>query len=679
MSKKAMTLSKNDFNRVVLMDVLPYELPFILTNEGFYLSLNNDSKKHDTFISTNKFFKDLFFTNNVTETYPLNYKIHKDQNSERTLSLIHPKAQISFINIYKKYHQFIIYLCSKSSYSLRFPSQVAHAYNKEYIKEVDVSDKFKDENINLAEEYLIYTSSFFEYQRYAFLYKFYDSYEFQRIEKRFNCLYKFDIAKCFPSISTFQLSRSLRGHISHNLTKHLHSFEKEFEKLMLFSNADNSHGIIVGPEFSRIFAEIILQNIDVKIKNILINEKIIEGRDYVIKRYVDDYFLFFNQQSIKSTIHKYITNTLEEVSLFSNDAKNLEYNIPFITGVTKSKYDINELLNDFFDKYFPENIENLHSKSLSFHSRIAIKLINQIKCIIHNNGIQYSSITGYFFSIIKRKVTNIEENTQKYIINCDTDNLTKSLLIVLDVSFFVYSMDFRVRSTYLISQIVILIDEIMKSANKMIKNDNTENNFSKILLTKNNHDRVKKKIYDDTYTALNSAISKGQIRYIESLNLLIATRDINRKDRLPEDFLAKVLGISLDHVNQDGVTYFQLMTALFYSYLRKTEYNKLYAKVIEIIHNKLSNNDLTIFNSSELVHLFLDSLSCPYISTPEKLNIFNLVIDQYKNKSPMNEADRKQLFKYISERSWFIDWDSKSMDTIKKLLMKKELQPAYGN
>lgn len=679
MAKQPIVLSKNDFDRVVLMDVLPYELPFILTNEGFYATLHNNTKKSDTFITTNKFLNDLFFSNNVTETYPLNYKIHKDQNSERTLSLIHPKAQINFIHLYKKHYQFILYLCSKSSYSLRHPSQLTYAYHKKQNNEIDTSEKFKDENINLAEEDPIYTSSFFEYQRYAFLYKFYDSYEFQRIEKRFNFLYKFDIAKCFPSISTFQLSKSLRGNISHNTTKNLHSFEKDFENIMLFSNADNSHGIVVGPEFSRVFAEIILQNIDVKIKTILANQQIIEGHDYIIKRYVDDYFLFFNQQDKKSNIHKNIINILEEFSLFSNDAKNIEYNIPFITGVTKAKYDINELLNEFFDKYFPDNHENLHSASLSFYSKIAIKLINQMKCIVHDNGIPYSSITGYFFSIIKRKVTSIEENTKKHIANHDTDNLTKSLLIILDLSFFIYSMDFRVRSTYLISQIIILIDEIMKNVSKIIIKGNIENNHSTILLAKNNYDRIRKKIYDDTYTALNGAISKGQIRYIESLNLLIATRDINRGDRLPEDFLAKVLGISLGHHNQDEVTYFQLMTALFYSYLKKTEYNKLYTKVIEIIHQKLSNSDLTIFNSSELAHIFLDSLSCPYISSPEKLNIFNLVIDQYKDKSSINEASRHQLFEYISNRNWFIDWDSKSMDTIKKLLMKKELRQAYGN
>lgn len=677
MSKKTVILSKNDFSRVILMDVLPYELPFILTNEGFYTALYNNTKKQ-SFLSTNKFLKDLFFSQNVTETYPLNYKIYKDKNSERTLSLIHPKAQIHFVAIYKKYYQFILYLCSKSSYSLRFPSQITYAYYGKQKGNLDASDKFKDENINLEEIDPVYASSFFEYKKYAFLYKFYDSYEFQRIEKQFNFLYKFDIAKCFPSISTFQLSKSLRDQVNHNTVKHLHSFEKEFEKNMLFSNGDNSHGIVVGPEFSRIFAEIILQNIDIKIKKILIDKNLIEGRDYIIKRYVDDYFLFFNQQSTKDIIHKNIINVLEEFSLYSNDAKNIEYDIPFITGVTKAKYDINELLSEFFDKYLSENNENLHTASLNFYSKIAIKLINELKCIVHNNEIQYSSITGYFFSIIKRKITDIEENTKIYLTNNDSDNLTKSLLIILDISFFVYSMDFRVRSTYLISQIIIIIDEIMRHVNKLIAKEVEDINL-KILLANNNHDRIRKKIYDDTYTALNSAISKGQVRYIESLNLLIATRDINRGNRLPEDFLARVLGISLENSDQNNITYFQLMVALFYSYRKKTEYNKLYTKVIEIIINKLSDNKLTIFNSSELAHLFLDSLSCPYIATNEKLAIFDLVINQHYIQPLMTKVERMELFEYISKNIWFIDWNTKSMDAIKKLLMKKELQHSYDN
>ncbi|MFN8135210.1 MAG: hypothetical protein U0Z17_08290 [Bacteroidales bacterium] len=60
------------------------------------------------------------------------------------------------------------------------------------------------------------------------------------------------------------------------------------------------NGIVVGPEISRIFAEIILQNVDINVLNIL--EK--EGRkyevDYEARRYVDDYFIFSNDENFQA-------------------------------------------------------------------------------------------------------------------------------------------------------------------------------------------------------------------------------------------------------------------------------------------------------------------------------------------------------------------------------------------
>ena len=37
--KSKIYLDKKDFYRVLLTDVLPYEVPFILSNEGFYRNL----------------------------------------------------------------------------------------------------------------------------------------------------------------------------------------------------------------------------------------------------------------------------------------------------------------------------------------------------------------------------------------------------------------------------------------------------------------------------------------------------------------------------------------------------------------------------------------------------------------------------------------------------------------
>ncbi|TOB14767.1 hypothetical protein CGK11_25030, partial [Vibrio parahaemolyticus] len=64
------------------------------------------------------------------------------------------------------------------------------------------------------------------------------------------------------------------------------------------------------------------------------------------------------------------------------------------------------------------------------------------------------------------------------------DKITNFLLIIIELSFFVHSMDFRVRSTYLISQIIIIINRIS------------------LILGDSNSELIRKKIYDESYLAI---------------------------------------------------------------------------------------------------------------------------------------------------------------------------------
>mgnify|MGYP000570755139 CR=1 FL=1 len=107
---------------------------------------------------------------------------------------------------------------------------------------------------------------------------------------------------------------------SFNNSRGLYSFESVFEKIMNCANFGNSHGIVVGPEFSRIFAEIILQSTDVDIKNKLKDlYGLTENVDYTIKRYVDDYFLFYNDENIRKDVYKTVIDELEKYKLIITD------------------------------------------------------------------------------------------------------------------------------------------------------------------------------------------------------------------------------------------------------------------------------------------------------------------------------------------------------------------------
>lgn len=321
---KKQSIDKNNYNRILLTELLPYEVPIILNNEGFY------NKKQSIF-NESKILRHIF--KEGAETYPFSYKIIKIGDETRKLYLMHPSNQKDFIGFYKTYSSLICHLTQRSKFSLRAPSEVASWYYEaiDKIKE----NTLKDEDVETINEDdtrgCKYASSYFVYKKYSFLYKFYDSYEFHRLEKKYKKLLKFDISKCFDNISTKRLAESVKEeHYAKNNRNKL-NFENKFINLMESANFGRNDGILIGPEVSRIFAEIILQKID---RDVYINN--MEG-EFEVRRYVDDYFLFYNDDAIGKKVLTSFKNELENAKLFLNESK-IEYSkAPFLTGTSMAK------------------------------------------------------------------------------------------------------------------------------------------------------------------------------------------------------------------------------------------------------------------------------------------------------------------------------------------------------
>src|SRR5258705_12329525 len=119
-------IDKNDVNRVLLTEILPYEVPMLFSNDGLYMLLI--SKKHTHFFEKIK-----------KEHYgiPFNYEIAKSNDKDtRCLSIIHPINQLDFIDFYQKYDSVIIHLCSKSPFSLRKIKKIAkYSYSSDMVFE----------------------------------------------------------------------------------------------------------------------------------------------------------------------------------------------------------------------------------------------------------------------------------------------------------------------------------------------------------------------------------------------------------------------------------------------------------------------------------------------------------------------------------------------------------------
>ena len=93
-----------------------------------------------------------------------------------------------------------------------------------------------------------------------------------------------DVSKCFDSIYTHSLSWACKDKkfVKKNLDISS-SFADVFDELMQRSNYKETNGILIGPEVSRVFAEIIFQEIDSLMFSELKNNSIISGKDFYSK------------------------------------------------------------------------------------------------------------------------------------------------------------------------------------------------------------------------------------------------------------------------------------------------------------------------------------------------------------------------------------------------------------
>lgn len=163
---------------------------------------------------------------------------------------------------------------------------------------------------------------------------------------------RFDIQKCFDSIYTHTIAWATQGgKVAYKKTfegRDSSTFGGIFDTIMQRLNYNETSGIVIGPEFSRIFAEIILQHIDHGVEYALNNDGIINGTDYQLYRYVDDYFLFYNEERVRNRVVDFFNRNLEDYRLKISREKTIAYDRPFITEISRAKIRIDKLITDWF-------------------------------------------------------------------------------------------------------------------------------------------------------------------------------------------------------------------------------------------------------------------------------------------------------------------------------------------
>jgi len=683
--RKKITLKYRKENSI-LSDVLPYEVPVTFTNRHFYdfivsngVEYKNeriywcqDDKALDQIIRllfgirpSVKPEKEIKADGSILKYYemekpsiPFSYKIAHKQKEYRELAVPHPRNQIELTELYHCCKELILYYCSISPFSIRQPKKISkYTYHKDRVH----YERLSDDKDGIEEHDKEYENlrSFFVYQDYSNIYKFYESYRYHRCEKKYNRLLILDISKCFESIYTHSLGWALIGKegVKEKLTSGRNgrkaidkTFAGRFDKLMQRINYGETNGIIIGPEFSRIFAELILQSVDKAVlQDLRAKHKLLHKRDYEMFRYVDDYFIFFDDPSVKENILEVLQIALKEYKLHLNFSKARDYEKPIITEISMAKNRIASFLGEKL-VYKLENVEENRDPKAKEKSpkrgKIYINptsLITQFKTIIREYNVEYKDVLNYSFAIIERRCDRILKDYSKASEDYRSEkNLVQAIVAILEFTFFLYSVSPRVNTTIKLCRILRIFISFMKAQGS----------------NKDFRDLIFKYIYDDVCFILKKNRSSEHIQ-VETLYLLTALSELGRNYWLEQDVLANYFNIGRDRNKNFSKThelnYFSITVMLFYM-KEKKRYDELRTFVEKVVINKFQDRNETLRKDAELIMLLLDTISCPYVSFGTKKRLLKIcgVTEPALQLDVLNRKHRRHSKK---KQLWFTTWE----------------------
>lgn len=718
--------------RVLFSDVLPYECPIIFSNRYLYRFLAKyvwvgETKKVDNITwnllkqskhldekDANAFAALLFGCYEKGKRigtlqhrlnalfYPYHFNIAHKPNKNRTLSIIHPYSQWQVVEFYNQYKYSILYLCNQSKYSLRKPHKVAqYFYYRDRLHrkllghESDKVELFFNEYENLK--------TYFSYEKYSNIYKFYEDYRYQRAEKKFKHLIKFDLQSCFDSIYTHTISWATAGGV--DKVKVLPGYNGSwvgdaFDNLMQSVNARETNGIVIGPEFSRIFAEIILQYIDQRVERELLNrehqnESIRHKSDYECYRYVDDYFLFYNDEKDRNLFLESLIKWLKEFKLQISPSKTEEFERPFITKITIAKHRVDDLFSNIFSTPLWEDVEsNLDAKKEEgtenvdfdkdqeilyrrFNIYLHANSINtRIKAIVREGGIEYRDIANYLLEKMSQRLDALlnryemgfkkyerlmsKENTNKdeieHLAQRVQRKLASYLVSLIDVAFFVFNSNRQVNTTLKLQKIMNTIIIYAKRHGDF--KSNPESRFQTI-----SKDIIFKKIQDEIALVLGTTDSHRNSLH-ESLYLLILSKELGHAYLFAPEVIK-----SFTEKSELQYNLFACIILMYYyanhkcydsqKTLLKEEILKKYRLVAE--SERRRNSELTILTA--------DMMTCPFVDDAYKQSLLMLM-------GITEKEDQRMIIRFAKKQKYiFTRWTAFDLN---KELQAKISQEVYS-
>jgi len=420
-------VEKKDYLRILLSETLPSDTPVIFGNQGFYERLKAYEEESKTEKPIRPIIESILFSRKQSklvhepkQSQPFKYLILRSETKQRRLSLLHPRAQFNIMKFLERNYNTFLYYCSSSKYSLRKATRVA----SEKIDKVDLNGNS------------LGVGSFFRIEPYERMYKFFDSLQFKRLETRYPYFAELDVANCFNSIYTHTIAWATNG-IDYNkkVIGKENIFGNNLDQLIQRSNNNETNGIPIGNEFSRMSAEILFQYIDTEIDSELAKKPLPEN-DYRIYRYVDDYLIFASDRQTLNACMSAITNQLSRFNFALNGQKTNVRTRPYATDISALSADVKKILSTFDESTTERSTQDRNKillKKLYRPLAFSNKIISDIASACHSKSLNYQDVASLVIGGLRRRLADPD----KFVVSQEVDAY-HFVLSVIEIAFFFF-------------------------------------------------------------------------------------------------------------------------------------------------------------------------------------------------------------------------------------------------
>ena len=475
----------------ILTDLLPVELSELFSFSQFYSYLLQKDQQRIVKnliqeIKQNKAKGNSRMFENGWSTKPLKYKILKGTDSMREMSVIQPFSALNlflFIECYQK--EILNYFEAHHDFSIRYHKKSTDLYYKS--RAGKVTQYFQNQSFRAGRSIIQQAGNYFKITPFESINSFADSRIWRMCNFKYKYYAKLDYKACFDSIYTHAFTWIIeRNVVDAKNASNSHLFVT-IDRVLQNINGRSSNGIVVGPEFSRMMAEILLQHIDSEIALALAEENIHYAADYIIFRYVDDIFLFANEQHIIDQILSIYKIIGERYLLRLNDLKLVKGTTPCLPKEWLEKTrQLSDIIGGFFFQGKKADYDKMpeDERFLVITEFISVDRIkDEIAVLVKTHSEDKRTIVSFLLSTL---LNNISKKKNGYAL-FGKQRLGKALLL-LDMALYIYAFYPSFDQTRKIISIIAYINseiDFKSDDNARIKLNKAINRYSFIFRSGN--------------------------------------------------------------------------------------------------------------------------------------------------------------------------------------------------